>query len=231
MSRFGVIGSLSLMIAVAASPSLAADLTPPPSYKARPPAYVVPFSWSGFYVGINGGYGFGSSKWSNTGSDTFGVNGGLVGVTLGYNWQGGNWVYGLEGDIDASWFKDSSSNPAGGGVCGGIAGCETNVPWIATARGRVGYAGWSHWMPYITGGAAFANIEATPNGGSSVSSTNIGWTAGAGIEYAFLENWSAKLEYLYADLGSLSCSATNCGIDTKVDFKTGIVRVGLNYRF
>ena len=229
MKRLLLLGCAALVAAATGFSSFAADL-PRPVYKAPPPVYVAPFSWTGFYVGINGGYGFGSSEWSNTGSDTFEVNGGLVGATLGYNIQTGNWVWGIEGDIDASWIKGSDSNPAGGGVCGGTAGCETNVPWFATVRGRVGYA-WDRLLPYVTGGIAFGGIKVTPNGGTEVSDTNFGWTAGVGVEYAFNRAWSGKLEYLYADLGSVDCPASNCGVDTNVDFKTNIVRVGVNYRF
>jgi outer membrane immunogenic protein len=229
MKRLLPLVCAALLAAMTGLPTFAADLAQP-IYKGPPAIVPAPFSWSGFYIGINGGYGFGSTEWSNTGSDTFAINGGLAGVTLGYNIQTGNWVWGGEGDIDASWMKATNSNPGGGGVCGGVAGCETNVPWLATVRGRVGYA-WNRWMPYATGGVAIADIKATPNGGSEVSDTKVGWAAGAGIEYAFLGAWSAKLEYLYADLGSVDCAASSCGIDTKVDFKSSIVRVGVNYRF
>jgi outer membrane immunogenic protein len=230
MKRFSLVFLAGLVAAVVALPSFAADLARP-IYKGPPAIAPAPFSWSGFYVGINGGYGFGSSEWTGPiSSDEFEVNGGLVGATLGYNIQTGNWVWGIEGDIDASWMKGSDSNPGGGGICGGAAGCETKVPWLATVRGRVGYA-WNRWMPYFTGGAAIANIKATPNGGTEVSDTTVGWTAGAGIEYAFLGAWSAKFEYLYTDLGSIDCPAANCGIDANVDLKANLVRVGVNYRF
>jgi outer membrane immunogenic protein len=230
MKRFSLLFLAGLVAAVVALPSFAADLARP-IYKGPPAIVAPPFSWSGFYLGINGGYGFGSSEWTGpVSSDKFEVNGGLVGATLGYNIQTGNWVWGLEGDFDASWIKGSDSNPGGGGVCGGSTGCETKVPWFATARGRIGYA-WNRWMPYFTGGAAIADIKATPNGGTEVSDTNIGWTIGAGIEYAFLGAWSAKFEYLYADLGSIDCPAANCGVDANVDYKTNLVRVGVNYRF
>jgi outer membrane immunogenic protein len=101
---------------------------------------------------------------------------------------------------------------------------------MGTARGRLGYAGWNNLLPYITGGAAFGNIKATAPG-VSVTKTNVGWTAGAGLEYAFLGAWSAKVEYLYADLGKVTCGATDCGVDTDVKLKANLVRVGLNYRF
>jgi outer membrane immunogenic protein len=219
-----------LLATAMASPSFAADL-PRPAYPYKAPVYVAPaFSWSGFYVGLNGGYGWGTSKWSNVGSDEFGVKGWVGGGTIGYNMQTGIWVWGLEGDLDYSTIKGSDAGGFGG-VCGPFAGgCETRNRWLATARGRVGYA-WDRWLPYLTGGAAFGDIRVTPDGGGTETKTKIGWTAGAGIEYAFLGAWSAKLEYLYVDLGKASCSAANCGIDTDVTFKTNLVRVGVNYRF
>ena len=84
--------------------------------------------------------------------------------------------------------------------------------------------------PYITGGAAFAGLKTeTPLGSNSDSA--IGWTAGAGVEWAFTRAWSAKLEYLYADLGSNTCDAATCGVSTTIDPKVNIVRAGINYRF
>lgn len=96
---------------------------------------------------------------------------------------------------------------------------------------RVGYA-WDRWLPYITGGAAGGNIKLGGGGLGTESKTKIGWTAGAGLEYAFLGAWSAKLEYLYVDLGSAECDAAPCGGAT-IDgsFKTSLMRVGVNYRF
>jgi outer membrane immunogenic protein len=209
-----------------AQPSLAADLRP--AYKAPPGAFVAPFNWTGFYVGLNGGYGWGTSNWSSaatTGSTK--PKGALAGGTLGYNLQTGVWVWGIEGDFDASWMKGSDNS--GTGVCAG-AGCETKNSWFATARGRIGYAAGS-FMPYITGGAAFADVKMTPAAGTSTTATRVGWTAGAGVEYAFMGPWSAKLEYLYSDLGNSTCGAATCGIDTTVSYKTNIVRAGINYRF
>jgi outer membrane immunogenic protein len=214
-----------LLAAAAASPSLAADLpVKAPYYKA--PAYVAPFSWSGLYIGINGGYGWGNSNWSNALVDTggFTVKGGLVGGTLGYNVQSGVWVWGLEGDVDASWIKGSTA-----AFCG-LPGCETRNRWLGTGRGRIGYA-MDRFMPFVTGGAAFGDIRMTPAGGASDTKTNVGWTVGGGAEYAIAGPWSVKAEYLYVDLGKATCGAATCGLDTDVKFKSSIVRAGLNYRF
>jgi outer membrane immunogenic protein len=232
MKRFMLAIGAGILAAAIAAPAFAADL-PRPAYKTpfRNPVYVAPFSWTGFYVGINGGYGFGKSNWTAAGAGIstgdFNVKGPLVGGTVGYNLQTGAWVWGVEGDFDASWIKGSTTT-----LCGG-AGCETKNTWFATGRGRIGYS-WDTFLPYLTGGAAFGNIKAGQTGSATnASATKVGWTAGAGIEYAFLKNeWSAKLEYLYADLGKLSCDAVSCGgVVTDVSFKTSIVRLGINYRF
>jgi outer membrane immunogenic protein len=196
----------------------AADLARPAPYYA-PPSYVAPTyaTWTGFYVGINAGYGGGEADFGAFASDPW-PKGFLVGGTLGYNLQTGNFVWGLEGDIAYSAVKDDVG-------CGGGGTCEAKMPWFATARGRIGYAGWGSLMPYITGGAAFASLKAEAPGGDETA-TRVGWTVGAGVEYALWSNWSVKLEYLYADFGEMDCAA--CG---DVKYKPQFVRAGLNYRF
>lgn len=222
MERFTLAACAGLLAVAMASPSFAADLP------RKAPMYVASFSWSGFYVGINGGYGWGTSNWTSavtTGSAK--PKGGLAGGTIGYNMQTGVWVWGLEGDLDASWMKGTDTS--GTGVCSGV-GCETKNSWLATGRGRIGYA-WDRWLPFITGGAAFGDIKMTPLAGASTTKSKLGWTAGAGVEYAFNGPWSVKAEYLYVDLGKATCGASTCGIDTDVTYKTSIVRAGVNYRF
>ena len=225
MKRFLIAMGAGLLAAAVASPSFAADMRMPTKAYRGDPVYVASFSWSGFYVGINGGYGFGKSSWTGTASTgDFNVNGGLVGGTVGYNMQTGNFVFGLEGDFDASWIKGAETT-----FCGPV-GCETKNTWLATGRGRIGYA-WDRWLPFLTGGAAFGKIKMSDPGGLSESKTKLGWTLGAGVEYAFMGPWSAKLEYLYADLGKATCGAATCGLDTDVKFKVNLIRAGVNYRF
>jgi outer membrane immunogenic protein len=225
MTRFILAACTALIAAMIAAPSFAADLPAPayrgPAYKG--PVYVAPFSWTGLYAGINGGYGFGKSNWTDTtGASTgdFNIKGALVGGTLGYNLQTGFWVWGIEGDLDYSSIKGTDSTSC----------CTTKNDWLGTARGRIGYAAWGNWLPYITGGAAFGDVKATSATGTETH-TKIGWTAGAGVEYAFLGAWSAKLEYLYVDLGKTSCSAPTCVPNIDVKFNANLVRLGLNYRF
>jgi outer membrane immunogenic protein len=208
--------------------ALAADLPrgqplPPP----RAPAYVPFFTWNGFYVGINAGYGFGHSTWTDTvtldSTGSFKVNGPMVGGTAGFNLQFSSFVLGLEGDFDWSGIKGSTTK------CLGT--CETSNNWLGTARGRVGYA-FDRFLPYLTGGTAFGDIKGTFVGVGEFKATKVGWTAGAGFEYAFMDHWSAKIEYLYVDLGKATCSAACSGSDaTDATFKTNVVRGGVNYKF
>jgi outer membrane immunogenic protein len=214
--RSGVSLAALMLAAGAAS---AADL--PRSYKA--PSYVAPAyaNWTGFYVGLNAGYGFGSSDW-DVPAVSPSPKGFLGGVTVGYNFQTGMWVWGVEGDINYSTMKGSVD-------CAGTT-CETENSWLGTARARLGYAGWNNLLPYITGGAAFGDIKAT-RGAVEASKTKVGWTAGAGLEYAMWSSWSVKLEYLYVDLGSFDCGITCGAAVDNVSFNAHVVRAGLNYRF
>jgi outer membrane immunogenic protein len=198
--------------------AIAADMYAAPSpYAAPAQSYVVPNStWTGFYVGANGGGAWGSSTWS--GFSSFNTSGGLVGGTVGYNRQFGQIVGGVEGDLD--W-----ANIQGGGVC--TFGCQTTNNWLGTVRGRLGYAGGT-WMPYVTGGLAFGNFQAGNIFGTS-NTTNAGWTLGAGVEYAFAGNWTVKAEYLYVDLGNFNCAT--CIAGTNVSSTMNIVRGGVNFHF
>jgi outer membrane immunogenic protein len=212
MNRIIIACALAL---TAATPALAADL-PPMSPAPRAPAVYVPpvapvYNWSGIYLGINGGYGFGNVKATFAGTPFSGTaDGGLVGGTLGANYQIGQFVLGVEGDGDWADFGN-------GGACG--VGCSGTDNWLATARGRAGFA-WDRVLLFGTGGAAFS--EALTSG----SGTQTGWTAGGGIEVGITENFTAKVEYLYIDFGS-----TSCGVACSINFNANLVRGGLNYKF
>jgi len=206
-----------------ASLANAADL-PRQMYTKAPPPMVAPYyNWTGFYVGINGGGGWGTSTWDSTGG--FDVSGGMIGGTLGYNWQFGQWVLGFEGDIDWANVKGTTNRP----FC--LNNCSTENTWLGTARGRLGYA-FDRWLPYVTGGAAFGDVKATQPGFPGAVNTQVGWAAGVGIEYAFAPNWSAKVEYLHYDLGSFQCGL-NCNgfAGDNVSFNADAVRGGINFRF
>ena len=216
-----VAAAIGLLALAAAMPASAADL-PRSMYKA--PAYVpAAYNWTGFYLGINAGGGFGSSDWNGFGISNS-PSGGMIGGTAGYNWQGpGNpWVFGLEGDID--WTNINDSN-----ICGGLI-CQTKNSWFGTVRGRAGYA-FDRFLPYFTGGVAFGDVQARRMPFAGTNDTNAGWTLGGGIEGVIAGPWTAKIEYLYADLGKTTCSTAACGVATNVDLTVNVVRGGINYRF
>jgi len=212
-------------LAVWAGTAAAADLSrgpaPAPYYKA--PELVPVYNWSGFYIGINGGGGWGTSTWTTGGS--FNTSGGLIGGTVGYNYQMNQVVLGVEGDID--WANISGTRTAAG-VC--AFGCTTKDSWLATVRGRVGYAA-DRFMPYLTGGLALGDIKASLPGFTGGSTTNAGWTIGGGIEFAIVGHWTAKAEYLYVDLGSFNCGLSCGAVTQNVSFTTNLLRGGVNYRF
>lgn len=233
----GFAGGLAL---AAAGQALAADLPQPAPLPPRAPATYIPavapvYNWGGVYVGINGGWGFGSSDWTDNDGYTsgrFNPDGFLIGGTLGFNFQTGGFVFGVEGDGD---WTDINGNTGGG--CGGLPGgggvtCETKNDWLATIRGRLGYA-FDRVLLYGTAGGAGGNVESGFSGGSFDSSDKFGWTVGGGLEFGITPNLTAKVEYLYVDLGSGSCSSSCAGLNTpvSVSFTQSLVRAGLNAKF
>ena len=218
MKRYVLAGLTAIAAMATMTAANAADL--PRRHAAMPtkaPMYA-PYNWTGFYIGINGGGGFGRSNVAapfTTGS--FDTSGGVVGGTVGYNYQMGQTVFGLEADGD--W-----SNIRGSAPCGALS-CETKNDWLATARGRVGYA-FDRFLPYVTGGAAFGDIKTNVSGIGSGTDTKAGWTLGGGLEAAIAGPWTAKVEYLYVDLGR---GGSVLGADS--EFRTNLVRAGLNYKF
>ena len=234
----GVRGTLpsSSVVFVGASPPVLTK-TPPVGWSGTPAS---PVNWTGIYLGLNGGFGFGGSNWTDsvTTSSTgnFGTSGFVFGGTAGANYQVGSLVFGVEADgdwADASGFGTFTASA----VCAG--GCLTTSGWLSTVRGRAGYA-FDRFLVYGTGGAAFGNVRANFSNDPVSSATEAGWTVGAGVEVAFASNWSAKAEYLFVDLADGSCT-TDCAIanangpplipNIAVKFNESIVRAGVNYRF
>jgi outer membrane immunogenic protein len=182
--------------------------------RAAPPAPVFAaapvFTWTGFYVGVNAGYG-----WSNDDFDAFDAadiddDGGFVGgAQVGYNYQIGSFVVGLEGDIQ---YADFGAEGAFDFDRDGDDDRFESSDWFGTVRARAGVA-FDRALIYATGGFAFAD-DAT------------GWTVGGGVEYAFTNNLSAKIEGLYVNLDN---DDDFPGFDGETDF--GVVRAGLNFRF
>ena len=201
-----------------------------PIYKAP---VAVPFSWTGWYVGLQGGYSWGRSQLTQGTAATnwFDVKGGFIGGTLGANWQFQNIVLGIE--TDAAW-SDIKSGPQPSSATFGCGSgpCETNVTWFGTTRGRLGLA-WDRFLVYGTGGVAYGFVHSRIDNTAPLfddgGKTRVGWTAGGGVEYAFTNNWSAKVEYLHIDFGTydIGTSVPTPQAQTHLD----LVRGGLNYRF
>jgi outer membrane immunogenic protein len=224
------------LVSLAARSGLAADLQV--RAPARMPAPLVVHGWAGCYVGVEAGGDWGQSRHDTafgSTSDAYAVRGGLAGGTIGCNHQTGQWVLGLEGDL--SWTSMSGSTievapfPA-------TFTSETREHWLATARGRVGWAS-QRWLLYVTGGYAAAAVEArvfNPSLALDVSDTRTrnGFAAGAGIEADIAGNWTAKLEYLYVGLqnaGYFDAPPPAIYARTGVPISNNIFRAGLNYRF
>ncbi|MBR0723736.1 outer membrane protein [Bradyrhizobium manausense] len=275
----GIAAAMSLF----ATGAMAADLAARPYVKA--PVMVEPvWSWTGFYIGANGGYSWGRSRsdvtYNNTASGaaiaapagsitsaSFNMNGGVAGGQAGYNWQSANWVFGIEGDLNWSGEKGSAgfscaASGLAGGAClpgltflpaGAAAGTtlaiDQKLEWFGTVRGRVGVLATPQVLLYGTGGLAFGSIKTTgtmsgftPAGVAiasvgSNSETRAGWTVGVGVEGKITQNWSAKLEYLYMDLGRFSSGpftlapGSTIAANVSSRFTDNILRAGINYQF
>ncbi len=236
MMRLVLVGALAL---AATGQAFAADIPPPVAPPPRAPAVYVPtiapiYNWSGIYIGVNGGFGFGQSQWTAgpLATDKFNINGGLVGGTLGANFQAGQFVFGVETDLDYSTIKGSSNTT--NLLC---ANCQTSDSWLGTTRARLGFA-WDRVLFFGTGGVAYGDVKATPPAfggvaGGTDTSTQVGWTAGAGLEFALAQNWTAKIDYLYVKLQNGACTAA-CGnplLAVPVSFNANLVRAGVNFKF
>jgi outer membrane immunogenic protein len=223
--------ALALLSTFAASPTMAADLP----VKAAPAPVVAPvWTWSGFYIGVNGGYSWGRSSRdlsffnplngvavatvAGNGRD---MEGGVFGGQIGYNWQTSNWLIGFEADAQWSGQKGSTTAlcaVAGCGIAGTRATIADRLEWFGTIRGRLGVTFTPSFLFYVTGGGAYGSVNTnvtlgTFNAagapftfGASGNTDRFGWTAGGGVEWMFAYNWSGKIEYLYMDLGSISNS-------------------------
>jgi outer membrane immunogenic protein len=218
---FAVIAAAVSAVAPSAG---AADLPPKPYYQPPPLAMPV-MNWTGFYLGAVGGGGFADTRHTDgLGITTgrFDQSGGTAGGTIGYNWQTGTFVFGLEGDL--SWADITGSTSTN---C--LTSCFTTMRSFDTARGRFGVA-FDNWLPYITAGAAIADIHAGQSGSISGSNTRVGPTVGAGLEWMFAQHWSAKAEYLYStfDTQATYSGATSVNVSER---NVNLVRVGVDYHF
>ena len=183
------------------------------------------FTWTGLYAGVSGGYVGTRDKLTGTGiSNTNSPDGALFGADVGYNWQTGALVFGLEADLAYATTKGTSTTAT--------LVHTTKLDSLGTVRGRVGYAV-DRALFYVTGGLALADVSVSEKQSASYASTaswRTGWTLGGGIEYAVTPNWTVRAEGLYVDLGSKSAVDT---VPASFKFKdTAVVaRLGVNYPF
>jgi outer membrane immunogenic protein len=225
----------------------AADFPPAaPPYHPAPAAIRAVANWGGFYLGGNVGVGLARDQSTfSAGGVTFStvdtaVFGAVGGGQVGYNWQFGALVLGAEADFD--WSNAKGSISAQCASCGPVtnASLEHDIDWFGTARGQIGYAA-DGWLAYATGGYAFGRValKGTATGGGVSASltqnaTPSGWTIGGGAEVALGPNWSARLEYLYVDLGTVNNTIVVTGAPSLIDsarIQMNVVRAGVNYRF
>jgi outer membrane immunogenic protein len=226
----------------------AADLVEAPLPVIEPP-----FSWTGFYIGVHAGGTFGDNDaqiringvpyFVNGSDDPFklSADGFEGGAQIGYNWQMDAFVFGIEADLGAMGASDATGGTGDPQYWNGLG---TDYDWLATVRGRLGYA-WDRTLIYGTAGLAISNFSDTyhfqettvPDNFTdrSWSDTATGWTIGGGVEYAVTNNVFLRVEGLYVDLGSttvdLSQNFPPDQADAEIDHAFGVARVGLNYRF
>jgi len=242
-----------LLVAVGAAvlglsvPASAADMAARPYTKAPP--MVAIYDWSGFYVGANGGYGTFNSCWDQV-VPGFGIgiipdgchdaSGGTAGGQIGYRWQTGHWVFGVEGQGNWADFTGSNVAPVGGNPVGGALD-RTRIDSFGLITGQVGYA-WNNVLGYVKGGAAVVNEKydqfAFPGGPlfESASETRWGGTLGAGIEVGFAHNWSVGFEYdhIFLDDRNVVFNLAAGGVGNTFRIRQDGVDMGLvrvNYRF
>ncbi|MGP0092778.1 MAG: outer membrane protein [Xanthobacteraceae bacterium] len=238
-------------VAALAAPAFAADL-PVATYPTKAPAYVAAYNWTGFYIGVNLG-----GAWAReTNTDTFTtspttsvitspsstISGVIGGGQIGYNWQSGNLVFGLEADVDGSGQSGTSTSTVAGFGTDAVA---STIRAFGTARARVGFAA-DRWLWYVTGGFAwqdvgfsdaFTTTTGVLTGISNGSTTRAGYSVGGGIETALWGNWTGRVEYLYLDTGTWTTTTTGLAglpfttVTNSIRTQNNVVRAGLNFRF
>jgi outer membrane immunogenic protein len=206
----------AVMLASAANAADIYRAPAPVSYKDTPPPYVG-VDWSGLYLGVNGG-----GAWNNTHSSDFvDPTGGFGGGQIGYNFQRGNIVFGVEADFQGAGISDKDA-----------AGDKSELNWFGTVRGRLGYA-FGPALLYGTGGFAYGNVKNTaPGFFSTTSETQTGWVAGGGLEYKLAPAWSIKTEYQFLSLDASDPNGAGplgIGFGDRTEVHTA--RIGVNYFF
>jgi outer membrane immunogenic protein len=238
-----VAGAVGLAAVGMSGVALAADLPARTYTKAPPPAYVAAiYDWSGFYVGINGGWGGTANSWNlqTPGGPSFEGkthgSGGTVGGQIGYRWQSGPVVFGVE--AQGNWAQLVGRNTSVAALNAGFDN-RSNLDAFGLFTGQVGYA-WNNVLLYAKGGAAVTNtnysdlITGTGTVVGSANDTRWGGTVGAGLEYGFTPNWSAAVEYDHLFMGNgtdaLTSSAGVFATDS-IRQNVDLVTARLNYKF
>jgi outer membrane immunogenic protein len=191
----------------------------------RAPSYAAPFSWTGLYIGGQAGYMWSDYDFTVTGTNetTFNVNGAMGGGHVGYNWQVGSLVLGVEGDLNAV-----NATGDDGGFGGSLD--RGKIKSSGSVRGRIGYA-WDNWMWYATGGWAEADVTHTRVAiGESRSKMHDGWTIGTGVSVGLTKNIIAGVEYRFTDYQSKTYT-WNASVPTITDPDTQEVTFRLSYKF
>jgi outer membrane immunogenic protein len=216
-SGIGMLASIATGVGVAGAADLAVKA---PVYKAPPP--VILSDWAGFYLGINGGGGWGPT--SVNGGPNLTQTGGLIGGHAGYNWQFGQVVVGVEGDADAAFLsKDAIITDNAGNVIGtGRVKTES----LESIRGRLGYVVLPQLLAYGTGGVGFGQSKLTDTLGDNASLSQTGWVAGGGLEYKLWGPLIGRIEYLHYGFDSKTVPLVG-SVKESVD----TVRAGLSYKF
>ena len=231
MNKNLLLAAVSLVALSATAPALAADLAARPYTKA-PAMIATVYDWSGFYIGINGGGGSSHATWDFVGVGREGshdATGGTVGGQIGYRWQSGQWVFGVEGQ--GNWADFSGDNTSALFATRN----RTKIDAFGLITGQVGYA-WNNVLIYVKGGAAVVSdkYEISSTAGallSSSSDSRWGGTVGAGLEYGFAPNWSVGVEYNHIFLSDKDVTFAGFAGTERIrqDVDMGLVR--LNYKF
>jgi outer membrane immunogenic protein len=231
MNKNLLLAAVSLVALSATAPALAADLAARPYTKA-PAMIATVYDWSGFYIGINGGGGSSHATWDFVGVGREGshdATGGTVGGQIGYRWQSGQWVFGVEGQ--GNWADFSGDNTSALFATRN----RTKIDAFGLITGQVGYA-WNNVLVYVKGGAAVVSnkYEISSTAGallSSSSDSRWGGTVGAGLEYGFAPNWSVGVEYNHIFLSDKDVTFAGFAGSERIrqDVDMGLVR--LNYKF
>ncbi|MBX9773145.1 MAG: outer membrane beta-barrel protein [Xanthobacteraceae bacterium] len=240
----------TVSVAAFSASALAADLPARMPVKAPAPVVVVS-SWAGFYIGVHAGVAWNHAAFADVGDDIGGVNRAPLGVEfwkprkagfagggqVGYNFQSGSVVYGLEADF--SGVSNKASAIIGPPATFAPVNATTQLTWMATVRGRLGVT-LSPTLLYITGGLAIAHFKdswglaSLPAPEYTSNKTRAGWTVGGGVEHMFARNWTAKIEALYADFGDWTVGGPSGNVGlyrSRFEHQVVTVRGGLNYKW